>query len=315
MAKTSRISLLSASLLALASSLGGLKLNAAEHESALVAAYFHPSGGAGQSVLTLFPDAAAEAVDVSLPNGLTSDYLVSFGSDSKSIYLSGPPIVGTDGAIKIEFKPTRASTVPGSAGLRVGFLTISGSGRIFVSASDFRNYLCGVYEIDPDTGTHRPLRVGGGPSCGGTMGSISPDGRRVLSTSSRPRTPGSPPSVERLTLLDLEAGATRSLGEGRGTWSPDGRWIAVSGHGRIVLIDARDASHRKTLGPSGVNDILIWSPDSKQLLFAKQERRCSDDFESLEVLAVETGKRHAIQSAHCAVTSSAVGWINPEAVR
>jgi dipeptidyl aminopeptidase/acylaminoacyl peptidase len=154
------------------------------------------------------------------------------------------------------------------------------------------------------------------------MGSISQDGKRVLSTNSLPRTPGSPPSVERLSLLDLETGATQSLGEGRGSWSPDGRWIAVSGHGRIELIDASNTSHRKKLGASGVNDNLLWSPDSKQLLFAKHEMRCSflylfqvDDSESLEVVDVESGKRHAIQSAHCGVSSSTVGWIDPEGIR
>jgi dipeptidyl aminopeptidase/acylaminoacyl peptidase len=212
--------------------------------------------------------------------------------------------------------------VPGSTGLSIGFLTISQSGRIFASASSLRDHQCGAYEIDPDAATHRAIRAGAPPGCAGALGKISPDGKNLLSTHWSPRTPGSPPSVEYLSLLDLETGTTQSLGEGRGSWSPDGRWIAISVHGRIVLIDARNTSQRKGLGASGVDGNLIWSPDSKQLLLAKQERRCSflylfqvDDSESLEVVDVETGKRRAIPSAHCAVTSSAVGWIDPRAFR
>ena len=178
-------------------------------------------------------------------------------------------------------------------------------------ASGGWDHPCGAYEIDPDSGTHRPLRIGHGPNCGGANGPISPDGKRVLSSDGK-----------HLNLYDLETGATQTLGEGIGSWSPDGRWIAAAGRGQIVLIDANNPSRRKKLGSSGVDNHLIWSPDSKQLLFVKQEQRCNflllfqvDDSESLEVVDVETGKRHAIPSGHCAVSSSSVGWIDSESAR
>jgi len=297
---------LAAVLLAVAGARSGPKPNAAERETShFVAAYFHPIGGE-ESLLTLFPFAPATAVDVSLPHGISSCYLISFGPDSKSMHLGDPTIDGTDGVIKVDFGPTRKSIVPGSAGLSVAFLTVSHSGRIFVSAGDRRNHQCGAYEIDPNSATHRPLRVGDEPACEGALGPISPDGKEVLSSVG-----------EHLNLLDLDTGANVSLGIGRGSWSSDGRWIAVSGQGHIVVIDAKNPSHRRKLGTSGVDDHLVWSPDSKRLLFAKQELRCSllGDAESLEVVDVETGKRHAIKSAHCAVTSSAVGWMDAEAVR
>jgi hypothetical protein len=296
---------LAAVLIAVAGAPSGPKPNAAGSETShFVAAYFHPIGG-DESLLTLFPLAPAKAVDVSLPHGISSCYLISFGPDSKSMYLGDPTINGTDGVIKVEFGPTRKSIVPGSAGLSVAFLTVAQSGRVFVSAGDRRNHQCGAYEIDSDTATHHPVRVGDPPGCAGASGPISPDGKEVLSRDG-----------EHLSLLDLNTGATQSLGAGWGSWSPDGRWIAVSGQRQIVLIDAMSPSRRRNLGASGVDDHLVWSPDSKRLLFAKQERRCFllGDFENLEVVDVETGKRHAIQSAHCAVTSSAVGWIDPEAV-
>lgn len=279
-------------------------------KSDLVAAYYHPSGG-GQSILTLFPLTSGKETDVTLPTGLATFNLISFGPDGRSAYLQVPSAFGA--LVKIEFRPMRQSPVPGSAGLGDIFaLTVSPqTGRIFVWASGGWDHPCGAYEIDPDAGTHRPLRVGHGPNCGGANGPISPDGKRALSSDGK-----------HLSLQDLDTGATQSLGEGVGSWSPDGRWIAASEHGRIVLIDASAPSHRKKLGASGVNNHLIWSPDSKRLLFVKQEQRCNflllfqvDDSESLEVVDVETGKRYPIQSAHCAVSSSTVGWIDAKDVQ
>ena len=293
--------------------------------SSFLAAYYKPSLG-GEYVLTLFQIPPAEAVDVSLPR-LVNTHLIAFGPDAKSFYVSW----GT-GVTKVQFPPMRTSAVPGSAGLAVQFVTVSQSGRLFVSAMDGRTRQCGAYELDLETATHRPLRVGDFPECAGAWGPVSPDGTKVLSWGDA-LGPVSPEgklrshAFEHLNLLDLKTGASRSLvsitpGEGTGSWSPDGSWIAASSRGRIVLIDASNPSHRRKLGAAGVDGRLIWSPDSKQLLFAKQEWRCSfpflfpgDDSESLETVNVETGKTHAIPSAHCQVTSSAVGWINPEAFR
>lgn len=314
----STVSRLSVVLLAM---VGTLEPSAAGGER-FVAAYF----GGGEPVLNLFPLDSEKAADVSLPLGRATFNLVSFAPDGKSAYLQEPAAAflnHPDPLLKVEFKPTRLSPVPGSEGLGdIYSLSVSRSGRIFVSASGGKDRRCGAYIIDPDAGTHRLLRGGGGPNCGGAIGSISPDGTKLLNTYSLPRTPGGPPSVEQLSLLDLETGATQSLGTGRGSWSPDGRWIAVSGLGRIVLIEASDLSHRKKLGAAGVDDHIVWSPDSKRLLFVKRDTRCFflhlfpvDDSESLEVVDAETSKRHTIQSGHCTVTRSAVGWIDSEAVR
>ena len=295
MATSSSVSLFAALLLI--APLGGLTLNAAGGEWDFVATYYH-SNGAAQSILTLFPLISGKETDVALPLGLAGLNLISFGPDGKSVYLQRPS--SSSALVKVEFNPLRQSQVRGSAGLGdIYNLTVSPrSGALYVRAS------LGAYEIDPDAGTHRPLRFAIGP--------ISPDGKHAVSIDGK-----------HLSLVDLETGSTQPLGEGRsGSWSPDGRWIATAGYGRIVLIDANNPSHRKKLGSSGVNNHLIWSPDSKHLLFVKQEQRCNflflfqvDDSESLEVVDVETGRRRAIPSGHCAVTSSAVGWVDATTVR
>lgn len=287
-----------------------------------VAAYF----GGGQPVLSLFPLDSGKTADISLPLGRATINLISFAPDGTAAYLQEPAagvLNRPDPLVKVEFKPTRLSPVPGSEGLgNIYSLSVSRSGRIFVSASAGRDHPCGIYTIDPDAGTHRLLRAGRGPNCEGAIGSLSPDGKKLLSIYSPPRAPGGPPSIEQLSLLDLDTGAIQFLGTGFGTWSPDGQWIAVSGLGRIVLIETSNLSHRKKLGAASVDDHLVWSPDSTRLLFVTRDAGCSflhlfqvDDSESLEVVDVGTGKRHAIQSGHCAVTRSAVGWIDSEAAR
>lgn len=290
---------------------GGLSLQGASLDaSRFEVAYFHPVEG--RRVITLFPLISGKALDVELPVAPASVInLISFSSDGRSAYLQIPSaavLSRTDALFKVEFGPTRQSPVPGSDGLGdISSLTISPrSGRIFVSASGGRDHLCGAYEIDPAIGTHRPLRVGAAPSCGGAMGSISPDGKHVLSTEG-----------QQLRLVDLETGAAQPLGVGRAKWSPDGRRIAVSSQGRVVLIDALNLSQRKKLGSSGVGDNLVWSPDSTQLLFMQQDRRCFllDDFASLVVLDVETGRRSVVGASRCSVTSSAVGWFDPAVLR
>lgn len=267
-------------------------------ESRFVAAYYH-SNGAAQSILTLFPLISGKESDLALPLGLAGLNLISFGPDGGSVYLQQP---SSSSALARQGGVQSPGTKPGprlgGARRHLRAYCLFGSRRLYVWAS------LGAFEIDPDAGTRRPLRFANGP--------ISPDGKHALSNDGK-----------HLSLVDLETGSTQPLGEGRrGSWSPDGRWIAAAGFGRIVLIDANNPSHRKKLGSSGVNNRLIWSPDSKHLLFVKQELRCSfpfllpsGDSESLEVVDVETGKRHGIPSGHCAVTSSAVGWVDPNTVR
>ena len=315
MAERSRFSLFTAVVFVMAGVLSGWGLVAAGSGSRFAAAYFRQVG-AGDAVLTVFPLGSEAARDAALPTGLATFNLISFAADGRSAYLQEPSaavLSRSDALVKVDFDPMRRAPVPGSGGMgEISSLTVSpGSGHIFVSASGGADRLCGAYEIDPESRTHRPLRVGNGPQCGGGMGSVSPDGTQLLATDGG-----------YLSLLNLETGERRPLGAGAGSWSPDGRRIAASVRGRILLIDVRNPSLRKDLGMAGIDNRLIWSPDSKLLLFAKREMRCSflhlfqvDDAESLKVVDVETGKRNTIQSARCAVTSSAVGWIDQEAIR
>ncbi|HKV38690.1 MAG TPA: hypothetical protein VJX67_05725, partial [Blastocatellia bacterium] len=298
----------SAILLCTAFAADGLQPNTAAVDGArFQPAYFHHVRAG--AMLSLFPIAGGKATDVTLPAGLQNYNLISFGFDGECVYLQMPhPQLRNyaDGLVKVEFRPTRLSPVPGTAGIGdVWSLTSSSaSSRLFVSASGGPTHECGAYEVDPQAAAHRPLRVGRYPDCGGAVGPISPDGKKLLSRQG-----------DRLYLLNIETGATQPLGKGSGSWSPDGRWIAVSGAKRTTLIDVKDLTRRRRLAASGVDDRLAWSPDSKRLLFAKRACLLADDFESLVVLDVESGAKHEVLSSHCAVSSSSVGWADPEVIR
>jgi hypothetical protein len=234
--------------------------------------------------------------------------VITFSSDGRAIYVKkAAPFRPSDGIIKIEFKPMHLVTIPGSLGLGdIWYLTDSSmSMKIFVSGSFGGRDpgRCGVFAIDPASGSFRNLRTGSYPDCGGGVGPISPDGLRVLTHRGN-----------ELEVLNLESGLTYSIGAGlsMGSWSPDGRWIAAWGGGRLKLIDPESPSRQRKLGASG-EGAAKWSPDSKFLLLEKSELRCAPYlyYGSLEAVDVETGKRTIIKSSRCNA-GGWVGWIDPE---
>jgi WD40 repeat protein len=259
--------------------------------------------------VTLFPLSRKQpTIDVTVPTPSATTNLISFASDGRSLYVQQPyafPDQPPKVLFKIEFAPTRMSAVPGTEGLGdIWSIKLSKDTprRMFVSASGSARGSCGDYEIDPQSGTRRVLRLGR-PNCRTVLGDISPDGKRVLSTNGG-----------KLSLMDLETGAVRPLGVGRGKWSPDGQQIAVSGDGEIVLLQAGNLSRRKRLGSSSVSDDLAWSPDSKYLLVTKNDIRCFmlKDAETLLVLDVRNGHRRVVEGGRCAVTLPTFGWVDPE---
>jgi len=281
-------------------------------------ALIHP--GAKGPILTLFPVAGPKQM-AAVPAGLPTSVTVNaFSADGKAIYLQEADDRPLGGITKIEFRPARRTIVPGSAGFRtIWNITVRASGLILVSGNSTVRGQCGTFEIDPTSGTARPLLAGSFPNCGGGGGAISPDGTRVLSY-----------SRDNLSIVNLSDAAIHAINgiPGRAvhsdvtwphnaTWSPDGKWISVTlKNGDLVLVDTIDTSKRKNLGPTD-GPPAIWSPDSKLLLLSKSESRCSEYeyFHSLEAIEVSTGKRQIIPSSHCEVGPGWFGWLDFDAVR
>jgi len=265
-------------------------------------------------LLTVFP-MVGQKKTVTLPHVPLNVTVSAFAADG--IYLQ-PATLEPSGIIKVEFQPLRTSVVPGAAEFRtIWNLRALPSGMILIAGLSGKFGECGTFEIDPTAGTSRPLLVGRFPDCGGGGGTISPDGRRVVSY-----------NREDLSIVDLTDNTIQAIKgiPGRSTltgpgwphsaaWSPDGKWISVVLEGGdLFLVDTTDTSKRKRLGRS--DGPSVWSPDAEQLLLPKSELRCKPSlyFESLQSVDVATGTRTAIPSSHCEVGAGWYGWVDSKVV-
>jgi hypothetical protein len=258
---------------------------------------------------TLFPPEPGKPTHVSLPQELRGTYnLIAVAPNGQAAYfqMASAWITGhSDSLVKVQVNTMKWEPVPGSGSLgNISSLTVSAaSEKLFVSATG-RNFACGAWEIDPQSGVHHELRVGSDRECGKGSGNISPEGDRVLHITTEGR----------LSVVDLATGAEQQVGKGRGAWSPNSRWIAAADGHEITLIDSRDLSKRRGLGGSGADNHLVWSPDSRHLLFVLRGTKCGrlPDAETLAVIDIETGERKIVSSSRCAVTSSQIGWIDSQ---
>jgi dipeptidyl aminopeptidase/acylaminoacyl peptidase len=109
----------------------------------------------------------------------------------------------------------------------------------------------------------------------------SPDGKRVAYTVVMRDRPGRP--YDQLWIMDwstqksVRVGGEKDSG-GSGVWSPDGKWIAFSGHQGdkgglfVVRLDASEVTflaeaHGTNSPLPGMGNEISWSPDSKQIAF------------------------------------------------
>src|ERR1700751_398577 len=109
----------------------------------------------------------------------------------------------------------------------------------------------------------------------------SPDGKRVAYTVVMRDRPGRP--YGQLWLMDLSTQKSVRVGGdkdggGTGVWSPDGKWIAFSGHQGdksglfVVRPDGSEVTflaeaHGTNSPLPGTGNEISWSPDSKQIAF------------------------------------------------
>src|SRR5579864_9432930 len=109
----------------------------------------------------------------------------------------------------------------------------------------------------------------------------SPDGKRVAYTVVMRDRPGRP--SDQLWIMDLSTKKSVRVGGekdsgGSGVWSPDGKWIAFSGHqvekGGLFVVrpDGSEVTflaeaHGTNSPLPGMGNEISWSPDSKQIAF------------------------------------------------
>ena len=272
-------------------------------------------------VIAVFPPGGKE-FDISLP--LTTRWF-SYGESGRSVYATALKETGprsfTDerGMFKIELEPVHVSTIPGlDAFYSIGPFAVSESEDVVVFGGAKGTYpagTCGVYKIGLPAGSVSAVIETSDCRAGSPWRvlSLSPKGTEALISVDR-----------RLALLDLSEGSIMKIdGQlSRGSFSPDGRWIAALQLGdpkapsKTILIDRTDLAKRRDLG--GLDDSeVVWSPDSKFLLHAVYRPACSSQNPlALEILEVQTGSRSLIKESICNCGSSRqIGWIRSDLKR
>jgi dipeptidyl aminopeptidase/acylaminoacyl peptidase len=108
---------------------------------------------------------------------------------------------------------------------------------------------------------------------------LSPDGKRVAYVVERNEKEGRP--VRQITILDLAAKSSVTVGEGRSSdprWSPDGSWLSfagrVDGKNGLAVVRSDGSGAKFLFATEGTNGPIpnrgaaaAWSPDGKQIVF------------------------------------------------
>lgn len=277
----------------------------------------YASDGVGiNSRLIVFPSDRKE-FSVSLP--LTLRY-ITYGPGGESLYASGfkqldaKTVTTMPGLFKIELHPVRVKDIPGSdAFYLTGRFAVSRREDLILFAgvrTDVPSKSCGIFKLSIADGKILPVLESTDCRAGSPWRvlDLAPSGLEALISANR-----------QVSLLDLANGNITPLGSGlwRGTYSPDGNWIAALELGgpatpsKTILIDRKDPSRRRDLG--GLNDDeLVWSPDSRLLLHAVFRPACpSQNPIALETLDIDTGKRVTLKTTICNAGSSRdIGWVS-----
>jgi Tol biopolymer transport system component len=269
--------------------------------------------------LVVFPPAGKQVViPLALPTLLR---FLAFAPDGRTIFATinttatprTPGRMGPPRLIRVNLlPPVRVTTVADLVGLGdvLGMALAPLQDKIlFLGAGWKGNMDCDLFEIEPSGGDLKMLR----PNFGCRLGSISPDGSKMIIRDD---------FSLGLAIFDIATGDTVQLGTGlwKAAWSPDGRWIAALHQdppgeqprprpSRTIRIDAHDFSQRRDMGGEDDTDV-IWSPDSRYLLYSESEPFCSHGV-TLFTMDIESGKRAIVKESKCNVNYlRRIGWVS-----
>jgi hypothetical protein len=257
---------------------------------------------ANDQKLVVFPS-EGEAFAIPLP--MEVGYF-AFTLDGSTLYGSlhnrrAPTDPGAPSLCKIQFNPTRASLVPGSARLTAihGVALSQRQDRIVVAGGLREKLGCGIFELSLVDGSLKEVIFDEACRPGDLLAhwqylNVSPGGERASAY-----------RRHKLELVDLVRGTVQFLREGfmEAAWSPDGKWLAglaFKGTGQTILMDPNTLKERRTLPQSQCQ----WSPDSRYIL--------QDDQGTLKTIELATGRRKIIVSSKNKVVEVSTAWVSSE---
>jgi hypothetical protein len=278
------------------------------------------TGNHTEFFIAVFPP-TGEVFEISLP---LIPLWFAYGPSGRSVYATaiietGPRSFSAmqPDILKIELDPVRVSTIQGLDAFYSTDRFAVSQGEDLVVFGGSKAYPagpCGVYEIRLPAGDIRAAIETSECRAGSPWRvlCLSPEKTEALISANRS-----------LALLDLTTGSITKI-EGQlsgGSFSPDGKWIAVSQFGdpkapwKTVLIDRTNLASRRDLGANDAE--VVWSPDSKFLLHAVYRPACpSQNPLALETLEVQTGNRSLIKESICNSGSSRqIGWVRSDIKR
>lgn len=232
---------------------------------------------------------------------------LAYSPDGRALYASAlDPLNGQGprGLFRIELSPFRVVPVAGSSVLGFDGFALTADQKKIVVAGGGMATPCGIFGLDLRDGSVKTIVFGSpcdplNPLAHWGDFSLSPDGRRATAF-----------RYHHLELIDLVTAKVTVLeGLEFGSWSPDGKWLAVMREGSedTVLLDARTLSRRRSIGRTS----LRWSPDSRYLLNEKFPLLCGlGEIGTLETVDVNTGVRREIASSRCQINMATLGWVN-----
>jgi hypothetical protein len=283
-----------------------------------VANYLPAQPGLDKEVLRLFPS-EGPSVTITLPFRFVR---IAFALDGKSIYgtlWSGKYGIDRElpGLSKIEFSPTRITTVPGTASFVIRSFALSTRQDTLVISghrADQDETQCGILEVLIPSGTVKQVPK---TDCRYHVLGVSPDGSQAIATVGD----GTEFAFHR-ELIDLASGTTKSFGSEfpLGVWSPDWNWIATIRNHELSIVNAHDPSKRRSLGATTVIE-PEWSPDSRYLMLRKYALfKCgfyidTEPPATLEMLDISSGERSTIRSSECQLSSGYTGWLSNEILK
>ncbi len=256
--------------------------------------------------LVVFPF-GAEPLTIPLPFELGYS---SLSPDGKALYGQRffDPTGPNSGLYKIEFGPTRSTSVAGSKGLSSVYGIAVSRNKIVVSAGYLNaaglldQKSCGIYELAFASG--RTRKILSNADCRYLSSwhslSLSPDGEKLVAIRGR-----------RLMLVNLATGAIRSLGDEffNAAWSPNGKWIAALEYGgrrRTILFETSGFERRRELPDSET----IWSPDSRYVVAVGQTSRCGGYAGTIQLIDIESFEKSTMQGTACKISHTLEGWIS-----